>query len=86
MKTDEEVKAERDDAEMMKRPHMWPNLVLPLKRIRDGLMETAVIWGVPEEGEPWILHEGVTMFDNKLGNQVKYASPEAIVQSGWRVD
>lgn len=86
MKTDEDVKREKDDLEMLKRDHLWPQLVLPLKRMRDGVMETAILDDPCPPAERWMLREGVTMFDGRAGRPVFYESAEAIIAAGWKVD
>lgn len=86
MKTDEEVKREKDDLEMLKRDHLWPQLVLPLKRIRDGNLEVAVLDDPCPPAERWMLREGVTIFDGRAGRPVFYESAEAIIAAGWKVD
>lgn len=87
MKTDEDVKREKDDLEMLKRGHLWPALVLPLKRKgENGFTETAVLDDPCPPAERWMLREGVTMFDMKAGRPVFYESAEAIIAAGWEVD
>lgn len=86
MKTDEEVKRQRDDAQMMRRDHLWPQMCLPLKRHKDGDLETAVLLSPPAEGEKWSILEGGNLFDLRRGRPVEYDSPEAIVAAGWLVD
>jgi hypothetical protein len=84
-KSDAQVKADRDSVEMMKRDHLWPHVTLPLKRIKDGMLETAVLCN---PGPPWILLEGTTIW-GALGdepNENEYDSAEAIVAAGWVVD
>ena len=88
MKTDEEVKTERDDVEMLKRDHLWPQLVLPLKRYtpEDGL-ETAVLDNPCPPAERWMLRVGATIFHPiQAGCPVFFDSAEAIIADGWRVD
>jgi hypothetical protein len=83
-KSDAQVKADMDDAEMMKRDHLWPHTMLPLKRIVDGNLETAVLCN---PGPPWLIVENATIF-GAIG-QTKVAhfkSAEEIVAAGWRVD
>jgi hypothetical protein len=88
VKTDEQVRTDHDDAEMMKRPHLWPYVVLPLKRIRDGALETAVFVNPPlDDGEKWKIIADVTIYDgHEPGRPVEYDSAEAIVADGWKVD
>lgn len=86
MKTDEDVKAQKDDVEMLKRDHLWPQLVLPLKRVVDGQMETAILDDPSPPAERWMLREGANIFDARAGRPVFYDSAEAIVAAGWRVD
>ena len=82
--SDNEVLRGHDHAEMMKRDHLWPHIMLPLKRVTDGMLETAVLCN---PGPPWMLVENMTIF-GPVGESktVKYESAEAIVAAGWRVD
>lgn len=88
MKTDEQVRTERDDVEMMKRDHLWPQLVLPLKRhTPEAFLETAVLDNPCPPAERWMLRVGATIFHPiQAGRPVFYDSAEAIVADGWVVD
>ena len=79
---DQQVLDARNDVEMMKRDHLWPHMVLPLKRWRDGHMDTGMI-GSP--GTPVVIHRG-TIWGGTEGGTWEYASPEEAVADGWRVD
>lgn len=83
-KSDAQVKADQDHVEMMKRDHLWPFVILPLKRTVDGMLETAVLC---DPGPPWKLIENMTIF-GPIGEakEITYESAEAIVAAGWRVD
>lgn len=85
--SDEQVKAEHNDAEMMKRPHLWPLTVLPLKRRpSDGVgIDTAILVHPPEPGRPWSIQLG-NMFAPSTGRVREYETAEAIVADGWVVD
>ena len=84
MKDDSSVVADHDDAEMMKRPHLWPHLLLPLKRRKSdgGFPETGYI-GDP--GPPGIVVLG-TIWGGPEGGTLEYATPEEAVADGWVVD
>jgi len=88
MKSDADVQASRDDSEMMKRDHLWPQLVLPLKRRADGGgWETAILDDPCPPAERWMIRVGANLMDpTKLGRPVFYDSAEAIVADGWVVD
>jgi hypothetical protein len=91
MLTDQEVIAQRNSAEMIRRCHLWPHSVLPLKRTRkddDPLWyDTAVIVSVTPCGKVAVV-EGTTIFGpiSEEPRQVLYDSPEAVVAAGWVVD
>lgn len=90
-KTDSQVVDEMDDVEMMRRPHLWPLvLVLPLKRSRDGgLPEPALLYDPRATFDgAYIVDEGMTPYGAAFGETVQrtYASPEEITADGWRVD
>lgn len=86
MKTDEQVKDEQDDAEMMKRPHLWPGVVLPLKRYHEGTLQTAVLIHPPAEGEVWMISLTNMFNPDPNAPAMVYDSAETIVANGWRVD
>lgn len=52
MLTDDEVKAQHNDLEMMRRPHLWPHggKLLPLKR--NGLNEQALLVHMGQGASP----------------------------------
>lgn len=79
--------ATKNDAEMIRRPHLWPHMYLPLKRVRDSFLETAVVEGLTEKGEV-VVHENTTIFGSvgENENRVVYPTPEAVVAAGWIVD
>jgi hypothetical protein len=82
--TDAQVLSGKDDAEMMKRDHLWPHVMLPLKRIKDGMLETAVLCN---PGPPWQIVENATIFGASGQTKVThFKSAEEIVAAGWRVD
>jgi len=87
-KTDAQVVRERDDAEMLKRSHLWPQLRLPLTRNGDAGKETAVLDDPCPPAERWMLREGANLWDRNplAGRPVFYDSAEAIIEAGWRVD
>lgn len=79
---DDAVLIERNDVEMMKRDHLWPHMVLPLKRWRDGHMDTGIL---RDPGPPWVIHNG-TIWGGAEGGTWEYASAEEAAADGWRVD
>lgn len=94
-KPDDQVLADMDDAEMIRRPHLWPwGDRLPLKRhkllggIDHGLL-LRVLADPHGDGE-LLLAEGVLANGQpQKGHDVTwqtYASPESIVAAGWTVD
>jgi hypothetical protein len=88
MLTDQEVISQQDHAEMIRRPHLWPHMVLPLKRVHDGLCDTAVVVSVTPQGKVAVV-ENITMFGpipDEKPKQVLYDSPEEVVAAGWSVD
>jgi hypothetical protein len=85
--TDQEVLNRKQDAEMIRRPHLWPHMVLPLKRTYSGL-ETAVVRDVRPDGAV-LVEENTTLF-GPVGDEKPtmrtYLDAEAVVDAGWRVD
>lgn len=84
---DQQVLETLDDVEMMKRGHLWPHLLLPLKRSREG-------GGFPETGylsnpcAPWVITLGTIWgpIPGEPEGTIEYTSPEEAVADGWRVD
>lgn len=88
MKTDAEVLQQSDSVEMIKRPHLWPNTVLPLKKYSDKSgMEVAVVIDVVMEGSPMVrLYENTGMYQNLAERSYELVTPEEVVARGWQVD
>lgn len=82
MKDDAAVLATMDDARMMERPHLWPHMVLPLKRWRDNTMDTGFL---SSPAPPVVIHTG-TIWGGADGGRIEYATSEEAVADGWRVD
>lgn len=74
-------KQEMSDLEFMKTPMKWPHLILPLKRVKDGQLECAVL----VEGAPRVYL--ADMYSVTPNTEIKeYMDYEGIVDDGWRVD
>lgn len=83
---DDVVIAERNDAEMMKRGHLWPHMLLPLKRWEDDHPGAFPQTGfLTNPGPPWIITIG-TIWGGAEGGEMTYASAEEAVADGWVVD
>lgn len=87
MKPDAVVLSERDDAEMMKRPNLWPAWpILPLKRKKGpGESEEGFIADSLQPNRVYLANMFMIGVINPLPFQ-DYDSPEAIVADGWKVD
>jgi len=78
--------------EMILDPFKWPHLVLPIKRYRDGGMETALVYAGMErlkEDEPIQVKLNTTMFGDLPGleSEMKtYENVDALLDDGWVVD
>lgn len=88
-KTDTRVVESRDDAEMMRRPNLWPRWpVLPLKRrsAETGFPETGML--VEASDVPLTTVLVGTIFDADVFAlpRKEYESADAIVADGWIVD
>lgn len=91
--TDEEVLYHRVDAEMMRRPRLWPtDGLLPLKRKKEsgGLPQVAVLRLDRSSGtEVFEVHENMSMMGVSFDGEVivhRYEDPESILMEGWIVD
>lgn len=88
--TDQEVLDKKADAEMIRRPHLWPLMVLPLKRYNreHGGLDTALVRDVREDGAV-LVEEDTTLF-GPVGDMEPtmrtFQDAEAVVDAGWRVD
>lgn len=96
--TDKQVLASGNDLEMMRRPHLWPNLILPLV-IRDRLTKpgtvsegVGILWSPlgAEEGEKFSFLKGHNMFmPIPKGTKWEVGGDEMLVRlvkEGWVVD
>jgi len=86
---DEQVLKDRNDIEMMKRPHLWPMGRLPLKRQHpedDYRMQTALAYPPDADGAMVIIVNG-NLFGGH-GDEVteNYIDAEGVSDAGWRVD
>lgn len=101
VETDREVIETRDDAEMMRRPQLWPSKpILSIKRYKDGQgHEAQEPSGLPELGTILEGHGSkvflgsmacveVALVEQRLDDigYTEYPSYEAIVADGWVVD
>jgi hypothetical protein len=82
MKTDEQVLADRDDVQMLQRPHLWPHGgYLPLKRKGQIANE-----GYVAAARPTRVYLGNIYMRAFSAPFQDYADAEAIVDDGWMVD
>ena len=86
MKDDATVLSTQDDAEMMKRPHLWPHMLLPLKRTTDDHPGSQLETGyLSNPGPPWVVVLG-TIWGGPEGGTHEYRTAEEVAADGWRVD
>ncbi len=89
MMSDEEVQKTQNDLEMIKRPHLWPLLTLPLKRphpTEEMRIQTALVVNVDDPG-PIIVIIDANMFGDQGPTQpTTYLDAEAVIDAGWKVD
>lgn len=95
--TDKEVLSSKDSLEMMRRPNLWPNLMLPLVQreqlYKGGDMEgVGVLWSpiIEGEGEKFGFLKGHNMF-MPIPKDAKWeiGGDELLVRlvkEGWEVD
>ena len=81
--TYEEAARTRDDKAMMLHPEWWFSAVLPMKRVRDGNLESHV-YGVVD-GAHVLYEANVFAFDRDAPSRT-YATIDAILAEGWIVD
>lgn len=93
MKTDDAVLTTRDDVEMIKRTHLWPQfpktLALKHRRLKDGRGIPKLGFLIRMDGEPDFRVRLGTIFDRSYYDLLPYEqhdSAEAIVAAGWMVD
>lgn len=88
--TDDEVISGMVHHEMMRRVHLWPQGVLPVKRPQgDRLPDIATLHIEVEHGSRvYVLQVGNNLHAGPLGEVTveRYPSPEHIVARGWVVD
>jgi hypothetical protein len=76
--------------EMILDPFKWPHLVLPIKRWRDGLMETAVVGAGMQkfaEDECITVKLNSTLFGDLGETEMKtYKNVDELLDDGWVVD
>lgn len=94
-KSDDQVVRDMDDAEMIRRKHLWPLVDrLPLKRYRPlGGLDLALLGKMladPHGDGTWLLAENMDVTGKpqhgRTVNWRTYSSPEAIVKAGWMID
>lgn len=90
---EEQILADRDDLEMMKRPHLWPiPHLLPLKRYRGSDNELAVLLDPAEavtgNGEVIVALVSIAQFATGVQDfgTSTYPDLEAVVADEWIVD
>jgi hypothetical protein len=86
--TDAEVVEQRNDAEMMRRPHLWPSHpYLPLKR-RPPLEDDSQNLGLlADNSGPMLTVLIGNLFASKdTAPRIEYESADAVVADGWIVD
>lgn len=69
------------DVEMMQDPYKWPGMLLPVKRYVNTQLKTAYL----VDATPTLYHGNIFM-PSPTDRKEKFASHEAIVAAGWRVD
>lgn len=85
--TDQEVITNKNDAEFIKRPHLWPHEALPLKKAWDG--DDLPIGVLIYKHEQIVVLENMSIMGISFGQEVierTYATAEEVVADGWRVD
>lgn len=81
--TDEEVLGQRNDLEMIKRPHLWPHQMrLPLKRRADGKLGFLSA----NHEDKYRVFIGFFFFHTETCPSIPYESPEEILDDDWMVD
>ena len=80
-----------DHRNMILDPFKWPHLVLPIKRYRDGMMETALVFAGMEKlksSDPIQVKLNTTIFGDVLGDpEMKtYKNVDELLDDGWVVD
>lgn len=80
-----------DHRNMILDPYKWPHMSLPLKRFRNGHMETALLWAGMNrlsEDEPLQIKANTTLFGNLPGGPdfIDYDNVDALLDDGWVVD
>lgn len=100
MKTDEQVIESNDDAEMLRRPHLWPGPsgIVFLKFRADSLTDksnlsaVAATWhenlGFIHPSQPLRVWLGNVLVPPEDGGRdcLDYGAPEDIIADGWEVD
>lgn len=74
---------------MMETPERWPVWPrLPLKRWRDGQLETAFLVATGQGGAPVAFFEGLVFqtLTPEMRAQVVSKTPTQVYDEGWRVD
>ena len=86
--SDREVVEQMNDLEMMRRPHLWPQVFLPLKRAskrnKRPYMQTAVLNKIAK-GKFEVAYDK-TIFESLKSADFVPIDPEALIAEGWVVD
>jgi hypothetical protein len=77
--------------EMILDPFKWPHLILPIKRFRDGMMETAIVHAGMQkftEDECITVKLNSTIFGDLPGGSTNktYKNVDELLDDGWVVD
>jgi len=80
-----------DHRAMILDPFKWPHLVLPIKRYKDGQMDTALVFAGMERlkpSDPIQVKLNTTIFGPLPGESkmTVYANVDALLDDGWVVD
>lgn len=90
MTAKEKVMAERNDAEFLKHPEWWPNLVCPVKNHRLSVAGTLPVCGLFFAGTTYVkelnMWRSWTPAEFDAAKTWNYDSVEDAVADGWMVD
>lgn len=87
--SDRDVVEQMNDVEMLKRPHLWHHMVLPMKRpYPDGRpgIQTALAMEPAKDGSVTVQVNGNLFGALEETEMKKYLDAEAVIDDGWRVD
>ena len=88
--SDREVLESMNHVEMIRRKHLWPKLVLPLKKPelwKKNMMDDNALGVLVQDGEKYKVYV-VNLYEFLPTEKPDfvYDSPEAVVADGWIVD